>query len=1110
MARPFRTHRKSNSFLLTAGLLIAFCISALVGQAACAQDVSEQETLIAQTAANAQNEGEFPLAASQWETLLKDHPNSSLTGLAEHNLGICFVQMQRYEEAAVALKSSLASLDKNETEKLASSYLFLGFAQARLGKDIGDKATTDEAKEESIKWLTTATQTFDQLRRRFPDFGDLDQACFFQGEAYSTLERFEKAIESYENMLTLPKGAFKFDGILALGETYNQLGNYDKAIEYFDRFTKEAKQQGGHSLQADVDYQKALTLLKKADGAESRGENDVALKNYGASISLFDKAAADPTFEFKTNALDRKAFALHRQRKFAESAQLYSQIANDPEYPMAARARVYAGRDYLSANRVEEAETELKKAIELDSPLAADGAHWLSQLYLRTRRNNEAFALAESWIAKADEANPIFVSLKLDRADAAYMIAEKRAESPALFLDIADNHPNAKLAPTALYNAAFAFLEIKKFKEAISTADRFQENYESNEYLPDTLEVKADANLLLGKPQIAETIFRRLAQDYSTNPKSSVWNLRVGLAQYMQEKYQETIDWLSPMSDHMTDKAQLAEALHWIGSSQYQLKNDTEAITALQTSFNTHPQWQRADETLLTLSQAQARAGQAAAAQQTTQMLLEQFPRSSVAAKAAYRLGDLAYENKDWKTAETHYQNVVENFSKSELAPHALYGCAWSLIEQKDYKRAIEVFDSLLSEFPDHERSRKAKIGRGAIFRLSGDTDGAINELTEFLATNPTGKPKIDAMYELGLTYIDAKKWDEVAKTFGSLLELAPDSKLVDRFHYELAWANLSRDKKEDALVHFEKIATDLADSPLAPEANFHIANRAYETKDFDAAASSFTKCLNSKAADSLREKAAYKLAWCRYKQKEFDKALDHFRNQVNSFPNGNLHADGLLMVSDSLYRLEKHEQAYEAYRVAKPAIEASKTVDARVRWQALLHGGQSANKAGKFNEAIEFVQPIIQSDVTSEKLKRDAWLEVGNANKGVKNLDDAIDAWSKAAADIGETGAEARCMIGEALFEQEKFDEAIKAYKLVFYGYGGKDSAPDIKPWQAFAAFEAAQCNYVQIKDADPKLRPSLIAEATKHFQYLVKNYPNDQLVEEATKRLNTLKQLK
>ncbi len=189
-----------------------------------AQETDEvKANAVAQTAVNAQNAGEFPLAALQWEKLITEYPNSSLIGLAQHNLGVCYVQSNEFKKAADALKKSLSSLPKNETTKLARSYLFLGFAQARLGKDIGDSATTEAEQEESRKWFTTATQTLEQLQTRFPNFEELDQACFFQGESYESLGRLDKAAESYTRMMKLPNQAFKFDGILALGNVYEQL-----------------------------------------------------------------------------------------------------------------------------------------------------------------------------------------------------------------------------------------------------------------------------------------------------------------------------------------------------------------------------------------------------------------------------------------------------------------------------------------------------------------------------------------------------------------------------------------------------------------------------------------------------------------------------------------------------------------------------------------------------------------------------------------------------------------------------------------------------------------------------------------------------------------------
>ena len=101
--------------------------------------------------------------------------------------------------------------------------------------------------------------------------------------------------------------------------------------------------------------------------------------------------------------------------------------------------------------------------------------------------------------------------------------------------------------------------------------------------------------------------------------------------------------------------------------------------------------------------------------------------------------------------------------------------------------------------------------------------------------------------------------------------------------------------------------------------------------------------------------------------------------------------------------------------------------------------------------------------------------------------------------------------MIGEAYFEDQKFDDAIMQFKLVINGYGGRDSAAAVKPWQAFAAYEAARCYYVQVSDTpDVAKRKDLITKARNLFQRLIDDYPNEPLATEARKQIQTLDQLK
>ena len=144
-----------------------------------------------------------------------------------------------------------------------------------------------------------------------------------------------------------------------------------------------------------------------------------------------------------------------------------------------------------------------------------------------------------------------------------------------------------------------------------------------------------------------------------------------------------------------------------------------------------------------------------------------------------------------------------------------------------------------------HELAQSALVGRASAYRQSGEPDKAILDVRSFLKTEPEGKVKIDAMYEMGLAQIDKKDWPNVAVTFNELLKADGDSNLADQFHYELAWANRSLKQDEKALPHFGSIASKFPASKHAAEANFHLAQHQYGQDKFQDALPLYQKsCL--------------------------------------------------------------------------------------------------------------------------------------------------------------------------------------------------------------------------------------------------------------------------
>ena len=1086
---------------------------------------NDDDLRIFETASLAQNNQSYEFALKEWKKILAEHPDSKLVPRVNYYAGVCSLKLFEYENAVGFFNTASPRLDAESGLK-PKAELFLGFAQFRHGKDLKQD---EDQQQNATQLLTTSTQTFDRLLNSDPQFEDIDQACFFQGGAYEELGRDQDAVRSYTKMLTYPKQTFKYDGLFALGDAEARLGNYPAALKHYNAFREAAQTEGGHTLLQDVELETGRTLIRLAIADEKSGNRETANQKLSQAIEVLApisaKDAASQTSDDEKVVIEeaqfQHAFCESRLGRNEKSARLYEAIAGNPSSPRATQSLVYAGRNYIDVGQIDKATSMLEKSVAKDSKYSAEAAHWLAEeIYLKSQppQAQKAYDLATSWIGKINDGSgmgdsSLLVRLKMDQANATYAIPDRRKESIPLYQAIVDQHGDHALAPQSLYNAAFASLELGDYKTAIVQSAAFEQAYSASDYLPDTLEIKADALMLDQRPELAVKVFDELAQKFPDNEKLPRWKLGAAQSLYIQKEYQPTIDKLKPIVDSpnwstMSSVAK-AEALHWIGSSQYQIKDFANASATLASGVQLSDNWRRADETLLTLCRSQMANQQTDLGKQTASTMIAKFPSSPLLSDLYYHLGQQAYQAKDYNEAIKNFDQINQNYGDSRFAPYALYDSAWSQYELKEFDKSQELFAKLMSKFPDHELATKSKVGRGASLRKTGNTEGSIAELKEFIATgNPTGEERANALFELGLNQVELEKWDDSIGTFKQLISEFPGSPKLDRFYYELAWAYNSKSEKEKGLEYFTKLTNEKPDSPLAGESNFHVGTSAYDAGKYDDAVKSYTACLSSKAEEHVREKAAYKLAWAHYKQDQFQPALKAFTTQTDSFPEGDLYSDGLFMVAESQFRLKNHAAALAGYQKAQPIIEASETIEPKIKWLTMLHGSQSANQAKDYQAAIKLASGMEETDADIT-FKQDAALELGVAHAALSQSEQAMENYRKAAKNLGRTGARARCMIGDVHFANKKFQDAENEFKLVYFGFGGPEAAADVKPWQAYAIYEAARCSFVQVETAPAESKEKLIKESMRQFEYLINNYPDDKLAPEAKRQLETLSKL-
>ena len=233
------------------------------------------------------------------------------------------------------------------------------------------------------------------------------------------------------------------------------------------------------------------------------------------------------------------------------------------------------------------------------------------------------------------------------------------------------------------------------------------------------------------------------------------------------------------------------------------------------------------------------------------------------------------------------------------------------------------------------------------------------------------------------------------------------------------------------------------------------------------------------------------------------------FESSWKCFPAGSLATDAKVMFAESQFQQDKHSDALQAYLVAKPAVDADGNIDPKMQMLTALHGAQSANESAQYDEAIRFATPVTLTNDIPEAYQADAWLEIGLALAGKGNRSQAMDAWQKAVGSMSVTGARARSLLGEALAADQQYQDALNQYKLVYFGFGGVDADDDIRPWQAYALYEAARLNQSLARDAVGPVLQQRIDEAIGQYERLLEHYGDSDMADEAKRQLEKLKQL-
>jgi len=377
---------------------------------------------------------------------------------------------------------------------------------------------------------------------------------------------------------------------------------------------------------------------------------------------------------------------------------------------------------------------------------------------------------------------------------------------------------------------------------------------------------------------------------------------------------------------------------------------------------------------------------------------IEAFLQSSTSeeqrAKAELLKAELLFGQDRFSEAAELYRKASTAQGTERYRPDALYKLAWCQLQSKSYDDAVEVLTRFLLQYPRHPLAGSAYAQRAVAQLETGDQIAALADFEAVIDRYRDAKEREEAMTQRALLLGNMQRPAEMAAGFERLLVEYPETKAGAQAYFWIGYAAFDAGQHREAIAPLEK-ARELDPAKYGERATLRLLLSHYQLQDRDATGREAKALGPEKAPAEVR---------------------------------------GWLGMS----ALEAGDYATAAEFLAPLAAADGATPELRMSLARAQFG------AGQFEPARTTLDQLIPK-VYEPRLKARAHLLLSDVLIALRD-GAAAKTQAEEAQRLqpeGRLNAEARLANGRALFAQDKFDDAARAFMAVALLYDEKDLTP-------------------------------------------------------------------
>lgn len=869
----------------------------------------------------------FELAADEYASYLKSHPDGPAANEAKFFLAESYVQTKKEAEALPLFKMLIEQASKTPgaiPEPQWTQSLF------RAGQISFNR-----------KQFDAADKYFQTFLDRFPDHALRGQAIYLLAE--SRLERNDPA--GAEQALSLTSNV-KIEPSLA---------------DYILLTRGKLADQQNKTEEAERSYRQVIEHLTSSPNDPRVGEAYYRLgtlrykqKNYGEAVQIFGEARGKlggQSLVVPITLQEGICLLLLNDPKNAKT-RFEEILSQYPKHPLAGQAIYQLARVGQQTGDVELAQSSVRRLSELesDSPLFDSAQLVLGETLLNAKDLDSRMRIDQlkELVGKARNESTK-QQLAYYTGLATYDAGDTAAAEP--FLEIAYTSSSPTLKSDAGYVLGLVRLKEQRPAEAIPLLLAFAKDREPSNSTRSALVNSSKAIAALPDSPEMQQARKELFTAANKDPSGAKVLLDVGNQFFGQKRYAESREAFEAAIEKEKDGPAHIPALLGLGWSQYYL-GDRLAATSHFVQAKDSPGGNPTEkaEAIYMLGIISSEEGKKEEGAKLLEEVYRDYSGSPFAIEAGLRAAGLFAQTNRANEADKLYESLSQREDAKEKRVRATYDRAWLALDQNDRATGAALLQKVVDDSMAGPLASEAAIKLAELLQSEGKLEPALAMITKAESLQPSASLKPALLYRRGLLNRDLNKPGEASKDFESLLALAPDSpfapaalfwlgetdfesnrneaaittylRLTERkdagkysalSHLRLAQTYLKMQKWEDADKEADKLADESVEMPVREEA-IYVKGRVRQQKaEFDAAREFYRKIIGEQRTETAA-KAQFMLGETFLLQERFDEAIKEFLKVEILYPIPEWQSFALLEVGKCYARQSDIENARKAF----------------------------------------------------------------------------------------------------------------------------------------------------------------------------------------------------